>query len=60
MEEQHRFVHRAGFSLIETATTPDNEAMLVLNLRFGFAITGSYTRDGQRVLLAKGLDASER
>jgi RimJ/RimL family protein N-acetyltransferase len=60
MEAQHRWVRGAGFSVIETGTTPENAAMLRLNLRFGFTIIGNYVRDGQRVLLAKRLDSQSR
>jgi GNAT superfamily N-acetyltransferase len=58
MEAQHGWVRAAGFSIIETAAEPKNIAMLKLNLAFGFTIIGSYARSGQRVLLAKNLDAS--
>lgn len=58
MEAQHRWVREAGFSVVETAATPDNEAMLALNLRFGFTIIGRYARSGERVLLAKNLNVS--
>jgi GNAT superfamily N-acetyltransferase len=57
MQAQHDWVRGAGFAAIETAAEPNNAAMLKLNLAFGFTIIGSYTRSGQRVLLAKDLGA---
>jgi hypothetical protein len=56
MAAQHQWVRAAGFSVIETETTPDNAVMLTLNLRSGFTIIGGYSRTGPRVLLAKKLD----
>lgn len=53
MEAQHTWLGEAGFSAVETATTPDNRTMLALNMRHGFTVIGNYTRDGMRVLLAK-------
>ena len=56
MEQQHRWAAAAGFTEVETGTTPDNAAMLQLNQRFGFEMIGSYARKGRpRVLLAKQL-----
>jgi GNAT superfamily N-acetyltransferase len=53
MDAQHTWVREAGYSAVETATTPENRTMLALNLRHGFTVIGNYTRDGMRVLLAK-------
>lgn len=56
LERQHRWLQEQGFTAVETATVPDNVAMLSLNLRAGFRVIGSYRReDDLRVLLAKGL-----
>jgi hypothetical protein len=46
MERQHRWVQQ----------TPENNAMLAVNLRAGFIVSGTCKRRGQRVLFAKCLN----
>ncbi|MET0308795.1 MAG: GNAT family N-acetyltransferase [Sphingomonas sp.] len=40
MELQHRHAAEAGYGLIETRTRASNNAMIILNLRSGFTVTG--------------------
>jgi GNAT superfamily N-acetyltransferase len=42
MERQHDWCAGAGFRFVQTAVSADNVGMLILNLRSGFRITGSY------------------
>ena len=42
MERQHDWCATAGFRFVQTAVSADNVGMLILNLRSGFRITGSY------------------
>jgi ribosomal protein S18 acetylase RimI-like enzyme len=56
MELQHDWLRSRGYAGVETSTTPDNVAMLSLNLRVGFRVIGTYQRaSGMRVMLAKAL-----
>jgi riboflavin kinase, archaea type len=56
MEKQHAWLRTQGFTSVETAVVPANAAMLMLNLRVGFRVIGSYSRgDYLRVTLAKEL-----
>lgn len=59
MERQHRWLLEHGYTAVETATAPSNQAMLNLNLRVGFRVIGTYCRDDgkQRITLAKSLSA---
>jgi GNAT superfamily N-acetyltransferase len=56
MERQHDWLRVQGFTSVETAAIPSNTAMLMLNLRAGFRVIGSYSRgDHLRVTLSKDL-----
>jgi predicted GNAT superfamily acetyltransferase len=59
MDQQHGWLRAQGYGLVETASDPTNVAMLSLNLRAGFRITGTYCRDAgvQRVTLTKTLSS---
>jgi hypothetical protein len=56
MEMQHEWLRARGYASVETAAVPSNAAMLTLNLRTGFVITGSnYSGGRHRVTMAKDL-----
>jgi len=56
MNVQHDWLRANGYGSVETATVPDNAAMLSLNLRVGFRVIGTYGRgDRMRVMMAKDL-----
>ena len=56
MEWQHDWLRAQGYASVETAAVPANTNMLMLNLRVGFRVTGSYYRgDYLRVTMAKDL-----
>ena len=56
MERQHTWLRAQGYTSVETAAVPTNAAMLMLNLRAGFRVMGSYSRgDDLRVMLVKDL-----
>ncbi len=40
MERQHRHAAAAGYRFVETRTRASNNAMIILNLRSGFTVTG--------------------
>jgi GNAT superfamily N-acetyltransferase len=48
MAVQHDWARAAGYTAIETRTRAANNAMIVLNLRHGFVISG-YETDGQGI-----------
>ncbi len=54
--DQHEWARGNGYSEIETGMVPSNTAMLSLNLKAGFQVTGTYTRtSGPRVTMLKEL-----
>lgn len=56
MEFQHRWAKEHGYLNVETGTIRNNVPMMMLNLRCGFEIIGTYVRAGKtRVLMAKRL-----
>lgn len=56
MEFQHRWAKERGYLNVETGTIRNNVPMMILNLRSGFEIIGTYARSGKtRVLMAKRL-----
>jgi len=56
MDGQHEWLRAQGYTSVETSAVPANAAMLMLNLRAGFRVIGSYSRgDYLRVTLAKDL-----
>ena len=56
MEFQHGWAKERGYLNVETGTIRNNVPMMMLNLRCGFEIIGTYARAGKtRVLLAKKL-----
>ncbi|MEO8181415.1 MAG: GNAT family N-acetyltransferase [Deltaproteobacteria bacterium] len=56
MERQHDWLRAQGYTAVETTAVPANTAMLVLNLRAGFRLIGSYHRgDHLRVTMVKDL-----
>ena len=44
-ENQHEWVQAKGYKSIETGMIPKNSAMLALNLRVGFHVSGMYARE---------------
>ena len=61
LRRQHAWVQEQGFRIITTTTDNKNVPMLILNLRNGFEIVGSFMDRGEhlKVLLHKGLDQAE-
>ncbi|HEU5074823.1 MAG TPA: GNAT family N-acetyltransferase [Polyangiaceae bacterium] len=56
MDYQHAWAKERGYLNVETGTIRNNVPMMLLNLRSGFEIIGTYSRAGKaRVLLAKRL-----
>ena len=56
MERQHDWLRAQGYTAVETMAVPANVAMLMLNLRVGFRIIGSYQRgDDLRITMLKEL-----
>jgi len=56
MSLQHDWLGSRGYASVETAMTPDNVAMLALNMQAGFRIIGSRSQgEHTRVMLAKTL-----
>ena len=55
MVYQHEWCLDQGFKFIDTSTGTDNQAMLILNLKHGFVVVGTYLDRGKnhRVLLQK-------
>ena len=44
MAAQHHWVRHSDYSVLETHVTQNNAAMVALNLRFGFSITGMFMK----------------
>lgn len=44
MKEQHRWVKKHGFALVDTHVSQKNAAMMALNKRCGFAVIGSFNK----------------
>lgn len=61
MDHQHRWCQKQGFAVIETRTKNTWREMLLLNLKNGFNIVGTYTnRKGlTKIILEKDLTAPE-
>lgn len=56
MEFQHAWAKERGYLNVETGTIRNNVPMMMLNLRCGFEIIGTYARAGKsRVLMSKRL-----
>ena len=56
MDFQHAWAKERGYLNVETGTIKNNVPMMMLNLRCGFEIIGTYSRAGKtRVLMAKRL-----
>jgi len=56
MDFQHAWAKERGYLNVETGTIKNNVPMMMLNLRSGFEIIGTYSRAGKtRVLMAKRL-----
>ena len=49
MRLQHNWCAEKGFRVIKTVTNSDNTAMLILNLRSGFEIVGSFVNRRRRL-----------
>ena len=56
---QHRWCQENGFRVIKTTTNSDNTPMIILNLKSGFEIVGTFVHRQKRlkVLQEKWLDA---
>ena len=46
MKEQHSWLRDSEYAIVETHVRQDNAAMIKLNLKFGFTITGNFTKSG--------------
>ncbi|NOX52790.1 MAG: GNAT family N-acetyltransferase [Gammaproteobacteria bacterium] len=46
MKEQHDWIRNSEYTIVETHVRQGNTAMIELNLKFGFAVTGNFTRSG--------------
>ena len=59
MNAQHQWAQEAGFKIIETITTGDNQAMLLVNIKGGFEVCGTFLdrRKNLKVILQKMLDS---
>ena len=55
MRQQHHWCLNNGFRFVETNVANDNQPMLILNLKHGFQVVGTYLDRGsiQKVLLQK-------
>lgn len=49
MARQHAWCRAHGFRVIKTTTNGDNRPMLILNLKSGFEIVGSFVNRGKRL-----------
>jgi ribosomal protein S18 acetylase RimI-like enzyme len=60
LEEQHRYLKKAGYKAVQTKTKNKWRSMLILNLKYGFDIIGTYTdEDGEpKIILQKNLNES--
>ena len=47
MTEQHGWLYRSRFQLLETHVEQNNKAMVQLNLKGGLTITGSFLKDSK-------------
>jgi len=47
MKEQHDWLLHSGYPVVETHVLRDNIAMVELNLKFGFTITGNFIKSGK-------------
>jgi len=57
MEQQHRFAKESGYKAIQTKTKNKWRSMLILNIKCGFDIIGTYTdSEGEpKIILEKSL-----
>ena len=62
MRVQHQWCAENGYKVIQTTTNGDNQSMLILNLRSGFEVVGSFLNARRRVkiLQEKWLDRRPR
>ncbi|HET7578784.1 MAG TPA: GNAT family N-acetyltransferase [Bacillales bacterium] len=58
MKQQHQWCREAGYHAIRTHTKNKWKAMLILNLRHGFDVIGTYTyvKGEPKIILEKRLD----
>ncbi len=47
MERQHQWLWESGFDLVQTHVLQANTAMIALNLKYGFEITGMFLKSGE-------------
>ena len=52
MERQHAWCTAAGFRFVQTAVSTDNVGMIILNLRCGLRITGTYVNRAGKLRLS--------
>jgi GNAT superfamily N-acetyltransferase len=62
LRHQHAWCEQKGFRIITTICSNDNTEMLILNLRHGLRITGSFLdrRETVKVILQKHLEPTGR
>jgi GNAT superfamily N-acetyltransferase len=54
MRRQHQWVAEQGFHKVETKAKNDSKGMLVLDIKFGFDVVGSYTDEtGEAKIILK-------
>ena len=61
-ERQEAWCRLQGFGNLTTETAHDNQAMLIVNLKRGFHVTGTYLERGKnlKIVLRKPLASSDR
>ncbi|MBO1582269.1 MULTISPECIES: hypothetical protein [Bacillus] len=57
MEQQHQFLREKGYRIIQTKTKNKWRNMLILNIKSGFDIIGTYTdeKGEPKIILQKNL-----
>ena len=62
LKKQHEWCKKQGFSIINTTTNSQNIPMLIVNLRGGFEIVGTFLnhRKIMKVMLEKRLHSSTK